>query len=635
MRRVPDTPITRGAGRRAPGVVGFAQRAMAAVSGGRVGISRDLSTDAARMNADFNQVKGEAVQFGPGAPPIPQPLDASNQPRAFQYRPYWNYPTQPGESRPLDLGTLRQLADTYDILRKAIEVRKDEIAGLKFDVIARETDRKRARQVIESQQDKIVEIRAFFDKPDRRTTFQSWLRMLLEDYFVVDAVTIWKWRRLDGSLYGLRLLDGSTIKPLLDIQGERPLPPDPAYEQYLFGIVRDSFTTEEMIYAPKNRRVHRVYGFSPVEQFLTHINLALRFQRFTTDFFTDGTLPEGVATAPADWTSQQIEEFNEYWDRMLAGDSRALHKLHFVPEGFKFELLKPWSFDDRFARWLVGVTCAAMDISPLELGFEPDHGGLGGKGIAEEQSTILKRKATGPLIRWLCDEIFNPIIWEEFGATDLQATFTDQGEGDEALQAMQARDLAIRNGSLSIDQAVEEDGGEPPGIGRIMVVGNMVLGEPDLILLTKGGKAALDGASAAAVAQAKPTPTVLPALPASSAAAPSAGTLQTRSEERNLGSTESPAATKAAADQFMRFVAKRRGGAWRDYQSDVLPTGLLADLNLAAKAGASADELRTLIGLQDQPETFKSRAKALGKANLDFNQRLAARVSETIAQAAR
>jgi len=46
---------------------------------------------------------------------------------------------------------------------------------------------------------------------------------------------------------------------------------------------------------------------------------------------------------------------------------------------------------------------------------------------------------------------------------------------------MQARDLAIRNGTLSVDQAVEEDGGEPPGIGRIFVFGTSVLFEPDLI----------------------------------------------------------------------------------------------------------------------------------------------------------
>ncbi len=438
-------------------------------------------------------------QFGPGLPATPQPLDtgAGAQPRSYQYRPGWNLPSGPGESRPLDLDTLRRLANTYDLVRKAIEVRKDELCAMRFDIIARDTDVRRARVVVKEQQAKIAELREFFAFPDRRHSLHAWLRMLLEDYFVIDAVSIWKWRRLDGSLYALRLLDGATIKPLLDERGERPLPPDPAYQQYLYGVPRESFDAEELLYAPKNVRVHSPYGFSPVEQFLTHINLALRFQRFTTDFFTDGTLPEGVATAPAEWTAAQMAEFNEYWDRLLAGDSRALHKLHFVPEGFKFELLKPFTFDASFARWLMSVTCAAFDLSPLELGFEPVHGSLGGKGIAEEQSTILRRKALQPLVRWLCDEVFNPIIWHDLGAPDLQATLTLTGDTEEQLQAMQARDFAIRNGTLSIDQAVEEEGGEPPGIGRLFVVGGRVLFEPDLVRGTQLGAAALEPSVAA------------------------------------------------------------------------------------------------------------------------------------------
>ena len=452
-------------------------------AGGAVpaGSSRSLAAEAARLNREFGAAGGDSVQFGPGTPPAAEPLDGSGQPRAFPYRTGWNVPSLPGEGRPLDFTTLRQLADTYDLLRKAIEIRKDELCSLQFDVVARDPDRRRARQIVKDQQAKIAAIREFFAFPDRQHTWQGWLRRVLEDYFVIDAVSIWKWRTLGGKLHGLRLLDGATIKPLLSVQGDTPPPPAPAYQQYLYGVARDSFRADELIYAPKNRRNHTPYGFSAVEQFLWHINEALRYARFRLDFFSDGTLPEGVAVAPPGTDARQLRELREWWDGIMAGDTRALHKLQWVPAGTSFHAFKTFEFSVEFARWLVEITCAALDVTPQEMGFAPEHGGLGGKGYAEEQSTVLKRKSTFPLTRWLCDEIFNPLIWQEFDAPELQASFRDMGDEEDRLQAMQARDLAIRNGTLSVDQAVEEDGGEPPGIGRIFVFGTSVLFEPDLI----------------------------------------------------------------------------------------------------------------------------------------------------------
>lgn len=453
--------------------------------------SQSLAAMAATVDTHFEPTR-KPSSFGPGVPASITPLDDTGEPRQYQYRQGWNLPALPGEGRPLDMSSLRALADVYDILRKCIEVRKDELCSMSFGVIARETDRRKARQVVQDQQSTIREIETFLMFPDRKHTWQTWLRMLLEDYFVVDAASIWKHRDYGGRLIGLRVLDGALIKPMLSINGDTPDPPDTAYQQYVWGLPRWNFSAEELLYCPKNVRPNRAYGFSPVEQFLTHVTLSLRYQRFQLDFFTDGTVPEGVAEAPASWSPKQLQDFNAIWDRMLAGDSRALHKLRFVPAGFKFHQFKEHTFNSEFARWLVGVTCAAFDLQPQELGFEPMHGGLGGRGFSEEQSIILKRKAIYPLQRWLLDEIINPIIWEEFGATDLQGTFIDEGSSREQLQQMQARDLAIRNGTMSIDEAVEEDGGEPPGIDRIFVVGNLVYGAPDLLALSTVGAAALN-----------------------------------------------------------------------------------------------------------------------------------------------
>ena len=602
-------------------------------AGGGVASSAAMQALYARMKLDFEGSQKDAVQFGPGTPPVPTPLDQTGVPRAYAYRVGWNIPSQPGEGRPLDLDTLEQLATTYDLMAKAITIRLDEVATMRFDVIARDTDKKRARQVIASQQATIKKIRAFFERPDRKHTWQSWLRLLGYQHLVCDGVAMHRQRTFGGELYALRILHAPTIKPLLTVHGDMPDPPDPAYQQYLYGVARDSFTTGELTYAIKNRRVNTPYGWSPVEQFITHVNTALRFQQWNSAFFTDGTMPEGVAEAPADWTAEQIAEYNQQWEAILAGDPRALRKLHFVPAGFKYNILKPYQFEEPLAHWLMLVTCAAIDVTPTELGFEPKSG-LGGRGFAEEQSVVLKRKSTGPFISWLMAEIVNPVIWEEFGATDLQGSLHPEGEEIEQLQAMQARDLAIRNGTMSIDQAVEEDGGEPPGIGRILVTQQGVYFEPDLIQGTKEGVNALTPEP--------PAPPPGGGEPTTGERASSSGTQQAReqpaTQPRTQAANKPAASVEKAADaelgRLARFARERRkAGTWRDFQSDVWAPETLAALNKAASAGASADDLRALVGLDDQPEAFKASVTEAERAYRAVTYPLAKAVAEQLERA--
>jgi phage portal protein BeeE len=55
-------------------------------------------------------------------------------------------------------------------------------------------------------------------------------------------------------------------------------PPAPAYQQILKGVPAVDYGADELIYAPRNPRVHKAYGFSPVEQVQMSVNIALRRQ---------------------------------------------------------------------------------------------------------------------------------------------------------------------------------------------------------------------------------------------------------------------------------------------------------------------------------------------------------------------
>ena len=155
----------------------------------------------------------------------------------------------------------------------------------------------------------------FFQYPDGYQSFGSWLRELLEDLLVIDAPAIEIRRNRGNDIIGLDVIDGSTIKPLLDYNGRTPRPPAPAFEQVIHGrpwaLVQDGqrtseenaddpiqFTDSELIYLPRNRRAHKAYGFSPVEQIFVTINTGLRRQISQLNEFTDGNMPPGMITAP-------------------------------------------------------------------------------------------------------------------------------------------------------------------------------------------------------------------------------------------------------------------------------------------------------------------------------------------------
>ena len=120
-----------------------------------------------------------------------------------------------------------------------------------------------------------------------------------------------------------RHVDGATIKPLIGEDGRAPEPPDPAYQQVLHGVPAADFSADELLYLPRNVRAHRLYGMSPVEQIALTVNIALRREAATLDYYRTGSSPDAFATLPKEWTSDQIRSFQDYFDALMSGNRRA------------------------------------------------------------------------------------------------------------------------------------------------------------------------------------------------------------------------------------------------------------------------------------------------------------------------
>jgi phage portal protein BeeE len=105
------------------------------------------------------------------------------------------------------------------------------------------------------------------------------------------------------------VIDGSTFTPLIGEDGRSPEPPDPAYQQVLHRVPAADSSSDELLYLPRNVRSHRLYGMSPVEQIALTVNIALRRDAATLDYYRAGSVPDSFATLPREWTTDQKSSY--------------------------------------------------------------------------------------------------------------------------------------------------------------------------------------------------------------------------------------------------------------------------------------------------------------------------------------
>lgn len=315
---------------------------------------------------------------------------------------------------------LRALADGYDLLRLVIETRKDQIEALNWTVKYKDP-KKKPDATIEA-------IQQFFAFPDQEHDHNTWLRALLEDLFVLDALTIYPRMTKGGQLYALEMIDGSTINRLIDGTGRTPLPPDPAYQQILKGIPAVDYTRDELIYKPRNVRTNKLYGFSPVEQIIITVNIALRRQVGQLQYYTEGNIPEALASVPETWSVNQIKEFQSYWDAIIEGEQAHKRKLKFIPDGVKYQPTKEPVLKDEFDEWLARIVCYAFSVSPQALSK------MMNRATAEVSADASADEGLKPLMKYV-KNLHDYVIAKYFGRVDIEFAYVDKTETDPKVQA--------------------------------------------------------------------------------------------------------------------------------------------------------------------------------------------------------
>lgn len=398
-------------------------------------------------------IEGVTTQtfFGPMQPLVPLAQDPSYGAigRQFDYQTGYNLNYTPRANLRISFAELRGFAQACNILATVIETRKDQLLNLDWTIQPRDKKKKPDADC--------AKIQTFLEYPNKQDDFGTWARPLLDDMFVGDCLTIYPHLTNGGQLYALDYMDGATIFPMIDESGRIPKPPSPAYQQITKGVPAVDYMQSELIYRPRNKLTHRVYGYSPVEQIVMTVNVALRRELFRLDYYTAGSIPDAFATAAKGWNTAQIKEFQQFWDSIYENgsgqNSAQRRKMRWLPADTEITFAKDAILKDMFDEWLARIICFAFSIAPTPFVAQVNRATA---ETAQEQSLA---EGLGPLKKYW-QGVMNYIIAFYFKRPDLCFEFKEEDAQDPLTQA-QVLQIYVQNGIVDDDEAREVLGMDP------------------------------------------------------------------------------------------------------------------------------------------------------------------------------
>lgn len=426
-----------------------------------IGVKTSLTNPKGPYSLTYGSPAGGVVTgtgadwFGPLNPMAPvAPEDVKG--RILDFPSGYNLNVRPRSYEAITFPMLRAFADSYDLLRILIETRKDQMARLKWNLVPRDKKMLQRGAVIPGDiEARISEIQQFFLMPDKEHFWDEWLRLLLEDLFVIDAPTLYRRKTIGGDLYALQPLDGGTIKRVIDDFGNTPEPPTPAYQQVLKGYPAVDYTTDELIYRPRVRRTHKIYGYSPVEQIVMTINIGMRRQTWQLQSFTEGNIPEALIGTPATWTPDQVRQFQDWFDSMLQGNTGERRRARFVPGDVAKGYIptKPTELFGAAEEWLVRVMCYAFNVSPQPFV------NMMNRATAETAQETAVAEGLAPIQNWV-KGLMDLILIKDFNSPDLEFRWLEEEELDPNIKS-QIIDREQAAGRLTFNEARKEQGLDP------------------------------------------------------------------------------------------------------------------------------------------------------------------------------
>ncbi|HYU46357.1 MAG TPA: phage portal protein [Terriglobales bacterium] len=353
---------------------------------------------------------------------------------------------------------LRRFAET-PVARRAINVIKDRIAGMKWRIQAR---RGRSLDQIPEGALRTQILTENFEAPNPDDSFRSLLEQVLEDVIVggfgaieLDRVEGWSpestgsWRTGVSAPHGPLLMwpvDGASIRMITDWDGR---PDSPRYVQATgsYGPAGQIvLNDDELSYIRLNPRTHTPFGLGRVEVAFETINSFLSAHRYASRLASNSVVQ--YALWLQDLSPAHHERLIRWWQDEIEGTGRVpILSVESKPEVLRFGAGTDADLRLSWQEFLLRVIADAFDLPAQFLGVERDVN----RSTAAEMNELAFRSAIVPTARLVAEHLTRDAIGKKLGWTDLEFVFTDVDAADEMQQA-QIDEILLRNGVVTVNE---------------------------------------------------------------------------------------------------------------------------------------------------------------------------------------
>lgn len=402
---------------------------------------------------------------------------------------------------PVPFQTLRRMAQIpaisaiiltrlNQVARYAKRPRFDGDTG--FRIVLKDKD----KQMSEAAKKRAFEIEEFFLKTGstknklRKDNFNQFLRKIVQDSLVLDAMCWENVPNLKGELSEIWAVDAATIELVVDAPtGELDDPPvyvpvtrrgmrssgDIAYVQRVNGQIAAEFTEEELAYGIRNPRTDLDYmgfGLSELEVLIEIVTGIVNGIKYNTTYFSHSHLPQGVLEIVGKYKDEHLEAFKRHWRTLTTGAQGKWS----VPvlaleegQGFKFTPFKNSNKDmefNEFLEFLFNIACAVYQIDPNEVGFKS---WTSGNSMSQTDNTAEKiahsqDKGFIPLMNFLSDTFNSEIVDQIDPEFEFTWVGVNEEDEDKKLERMEKRlsmgltTVAEERKKNDLDEILDEKG---------------------------------------------------------------------------------------------------------------------------------------------------------------------------------
>lgn len=171
-----------------------------------------------------------------------------------------------------------------------------------------------------------------------------------------------------GVVTGLYILDPSRVVPLVSESG------DIYYrlqQDNLSGIDNQGLTVpaSEIIHDRMNCLFHPLVGVSPLFAAGCVANLGIKIERNSSRFFSNGSQPSGILTAPGAISDDTAKTLADYFNANFTGDNSG--NVAVLGDGLKYECMSITAADSQLIeqlRWTAEVICSTFHVPPYKIG---------------------------------------------------------------------------------------------------------------------------------------------------------------------------------------------------------------------------------------------------------------------------